>query len=453
MFRLMRYFSVACLLSIMVTALGLGLLYRQAAMDGILELGRTNSVAIAQTALNAMRDDLLDYLNSVHHLGARVSTPPPLPERLQHEISQLLDHNIGLVRLCFYNRQGLVVFSTKAEQIGADQRDNVGFVAAMNGNISTDFVYRDTFNRYERVTEDDNLIHTYLPVGQSRTSAPEGVFEIYTDMNPLVKVIERTEIIVMGGGFVILLCLYGVLLLVVGRAKSIIDAQHETILERTRTLELLSAQMLRNQEREKQKLATELHEGVAQTLSAIKISVENASKPAPDSPPGASSQSLAAVVPAIQDAIHEVRSISTGLRPPSLDDFGIVATLSWLCREFESVYPDMRIEAQFEAREEEIPHPLKITIYRITQAGLTRIAKVGGAARVKLGLMLRDGYVTLMIDNQAREPALQQDGVASGAQTESELATMEERTVLSGGRFSTSGNEWGGISLQASWMP
>src|SRR5690606_21052152 len=113
--------------------------------------------------------------------------------------------------------------------------------------------------------EEDNLMQTYIPVRASATEPVQGVFEIYTDVNDLVHQIERTEFIIMAGAMLILSGLYAVLLLVVRRARNVIDTQNHTIRERTQTLEILSARMLKSEESNKQKIAMELHEGLAQT--------------------------------------------------------------------------------------------------------------------------------------------------------------------------------------------
>jgi len=47
----------------------------------------------------------------------------------------------------------------------------------------------------------------------------------------------------------------------------------------------------------------------------------------------ASVDSLEAIVPLAQEAIEEVRRIAMDLRPSTLDDMGILATISWFCRE------------------------------------------------------------------------------------------------------------------------
>ncbi len=53
------------------------------------------------------------------------------------------------------------------------------------------------------------------------------------------------------------------------------------------------------------------------------------------------------------------------LRPGILDDLGIIATISWICREFEKIYSAIQVKKEIGVEEEETPEPLKIVIFRI----------------------------------------------------------------------------------------
>lgn len=50
-------------------------------------------------------------------------------------------------------------------------------------------------------------------------------------------------------------------------------------------------------------------------------------------------QQFESVIPKLQSAIEEIRRISMDLRPSLLDDIGVVATLSWFCREAKQASP------------------------------------------------------------------------------------------------------------------
>jgi signal transduction histidine kinase len=277
------------------------------------------------------------------------------------------------------------------------------------------------------------------------------VFEIYTDVNGLVRQNERTEFIIVAGTLLILTALYAVLLLVVRRAHNIIKSQHQTIRERTETLEILSARMLKSEESNKKKIAIELHEGLAQTLSAVKLNLEtNRQKINGDDTIG---QSMTAIIPVLQSAIEDVRTIATELRPSSIDDLGLLPTINSLCRNFQRQHPEIRVRQGISVQENDIPAPLKVILYRIIVLALDDIALNTDSDQILIALR-RDGEtLTLLVDDT---PSASPDMAATtlievDPNPESRFAKMLELTTLSGGSFAAARPAAGRMMLRAAW--
>jgi len=449
-FKLLRFYSIASLAAVLVTAVLLAWLYRQVAISGIVQLAERTNMTLANAAMNPIKPVLFEFLDTAADFGRGSATPPPLPPELINSIKALMQDRT-VVRVKIFNRHGVVVFSTKPSQIGDDQNPNEGFNIAINGGVGSSLIYRDTFNAFDRATEEDNLMQTYLPVRASPAEPIHGVFELYTDVNRLVHQTERTEFIVVTGSVLILSLLYGTLILIVRRANKTIELQQRTISERTETLELLSAQMLKSEEANKQKLALELHEGLAQTLAALKLKAENGKQDHADDATAGSAQSI---IPALQEAIQEVRTLATDLRPSSLDDLGLLPTINWLCRELEQRHPDIRIERHIALQEQDIPKPLKAILYRVIVSVLNDLAQHTRSGSVHLGLWLDGDTLTLLIDDTAAE-ALDTTAVPMAKidpRLRAGFARMEELTTLSGGTFSASAHSGGGTALRASWQ-
>lgn len=448
MFRLLRYYSVASLIAVLATAVMLTWFYRQVAIEGIVQLAERSNLTLARAAMNPIKPALLEFLDTTAGHPKRAALPL-LPLDLQASIKTLMQDR-AVVRIKIYNRQGVVVFSTKRAQIGNIQLNNQGFITAMNGGVGHALIYRDSFNSFDGTTEEDNLLQTYIPVRASPAEPIQGVFELYTDVNNLVHQTERTEFFIMAGAILILSALYAVLVLIVRRANKIIELQQRTIRERTETLEVLSAQMLKSEESHKKRIAFELHEGLAQTLSAIKLQVESGwHRRAGDAAAG----TMDTIIPVLQDAIREVRSIATDLRPSSLDDLGLLPTLNWLCREFEDQHPGIHVEQQISLQERDIPSPLKVILYRIIVSALDDLAAQASTGRIHLALWQDDDSLILLLDDTAAEaldrtitPLRKID-----PQSRAGFARMEELTTLSGGVFTASYRSGGGTTLRAAW--
>jgi len=102
----------------------------------------------------------------------------------------------------------------------------------------------------------------------------------------------------------------------------------------------LSAKLICAQEKERQRLAMELHDGIGQALSAINFSLEEIMKKSEQASGPKILPSLRQVLPMIKNTIEEVRRMSRDLRPSMLDDLGILNTITWFCRNFGQVYKE-----------------------------------------------------------------------------------------------------------------
>ena len=113
-------------------------------------------------------------------------------------------------------------------------------------------------------------------------------------------------------------------------------------------LRRLSAQHLTIQESERRRIAVDLHDGLGQTLSLVKLSVEEAARSARDGVAGKVAATLERLGPTVKSALAELRRMSMNLRPATLDDLGILATLAWYFREFETACPNIRARARYQ---------------------------------------------------------------------------------------------------------
>ncbi len=163
-------------------------------------------------------------------------------------------------------------------------------------------------------------------------------------------------------------------------------------------LRVLASQILTAQENERKRIALEIHDVLGSSLSAIKFKAEEALSCLPgegtvDEP----IQPLKALIPLIRDTIDEARRIQNDLRPPLLDDLGILPTLAWFCRRFKTIYANIEIEQAFNISEEEMPDHLTIVFFRVAQEAMNNIGKHANADSVYLGLKKADGVIELCI--------------------------------------------------------
>jgi len=162
-------------------------------------------------------------------------------------------------------------------------------------------------------------------------------------------------------------------------------------------------------------------------------------------------KSLEAVIPLTQKTIGEVRRIVKDLRPSILDDLGILATITWFCREFQNVYAGIRIKREIYIQENDIPSPLKTVIYRILQEALNNVAKHSRADLIQLTLEKSDSRIELKIQDNGVGFDLAKTLSLRPSQRGFGLASMRERAGLSGAAFDIVSTVGKGTVIRVEW--
>ena len=216
-------------------------------------------------------------------------------------------------------------------------------------------------------------------------------------------------------------------------------------------LRLLSSQLLTAQETERGRIARELHDGIGQSLSAIKFRVEDALGQLAKGSTESTVSTLDNLIPLIQGTVEEVRRITMDLRPSTLDDLGILSTIAWLCREFQATYSTLEIKREISAKENEIPNALKIVIYRVLQEALNNVAKHSGADKVTISLRKKDNTIQLIIEDNGCGFDVEEALSVESSERGFGLGSMKERTELSGGTFIINSAKGSGTFVLASW--
>ncbi len=215
-------------------------------------------------------------------------------------------------------------------------------------------------------------------------------------------------------------------------------------------LRSLYSQLLKAQEEERRRIAKEVHDSIGSPLAAIKMGLENAIMVSEKGKVGL--ESLRALAELAQHSMRECRRIMTDLRPPVLDDYGIVATIKWLCDRFQIINPQIRIERRIDISEEDIPEPLRIVLFRIVQEALNNAARHSGAKIISV-LLLKGKEIQLCVHDDGC--GFDMDSVLSRKAHEGGfgISNMKERTELSGGSFQLETDPEKGTTIYARWTP
>jgi PAS domain S-box-containing protein len=212
----------------------------------------------------------------------------------------------------------------------------------------------------------------------------------------------------------------------------------------------VSSRLMSAQEDERKRIAGELHDTIGSTLNGIKYKVEIALQQLGKTADVAK-ESLSTTIPVIQEGIDECRRMQQDLRPSMLDDLGLLPTLSWFCRRYETIYTGIKVELEQTLEETYIPDALKIVIFRVTQEGMNNIAKHSKADLVHLSLRKMDGRIELVLKDNGQGFDLKKVLGSESTKRGLGLTSMRERTELSGGSFNIESSKGKGTIVRASW--
>ncbi len=447
-FNLLRHYATTSLVSVVVAAALLVALYRQLEIQENVELAQKSDVAAADTLFDSVRPQLGQYLADVARTDRAYRSDARIPAELASELAGMV-RPPSVAAIEIYDDAGVIVYSTRSGRTGAVAAGNPGFASARRGEAVSEVPSRNWLDQFKWAADEEDVGRTYLPVRRSGREPVLGVIALETDYGPLRAGNEHEVRTVIAGVAAILLLLYAVLFFTVLRAHRIITTQQATIRERTETLEAVSAMLLNQSEIEKKKLANELQEDLAQTLSAIRMRIEEGLDPASATEPQA--QPLARIVSALRGVVEELHHTAMALRPSSLDELGLLPTLHWYCRDFERTHPGVMVERKLLLREEEVPAHLKIEIYRVVETILKDIAEHAQSGRIELALAFIGDTLALSIDAAPAALDVGAPEADAAARARLDFVIAKERTKLSGGRFSVARARRGALTLRADW--
>jgi two-component system sensor histidine kinase UhpB len=155
-------------------------------------------------------------------------------------------------------------------------------------------------------------------------------------------------------------------------------------------------QVLAAQERERIRIARELHDEVGQTLTAIALRAERAA-----AEPASQREALADITQTALSSLEDVRRIGRELRPEALDDLGLVNALIALCARIDR-QQGVHVRRDLDWRLPELSGEVELVIYRVAQEALTNVLRHAAATEVFVGLKAGDTELVLTVSDNGR---------------------------------------------------
>jgi signal transduction histidine kinase len=216
-------------------------------------------------------------------------------------------------------------------------------------------------------------------------------------------------------------------------------------------LRLLSAALMTMQEMERKRIATELHDSIGQSLSALGFGVGVALDAARGGDTRLACDMLEKLAPQVKETIAEVRRIAMDLCPATLDDLGIVGTLSWFFREFRAIHPGLSLLTEVDLDERDVATALRTAVFRVVQEAMNNVVKHARATEIHIRLWRGESDILLEVaDNGRGFDALEKSRPEMSAPSMG-LKGMRDRVEFSGGRFRLESEPGKGTKISASW--
>jgi signal transduction histidine kinase len=223
-----------------------------------------------------------------------------------------------------------------------------------------------------------------------------------------------------------------------------VQERTEELAKSHQRLQQLAAQLILAQERERRRVASELHDSLLSELAAMKYIFE-AKLMLLKRGQLLDTNEFDKVTDIMQKVMKDARGIMNNLRPSILDDMGLIPTIGWLIQEYQKTYGYIQICKQVEVLEKDIPELLKVVIFRLLQEALNNFARHGRGNLVELSLLKSGDTLHLRIqDNgQGFDMGKVQKGLG--------LESMQERVEISGGSYHMESAVGKGTTISASW--
>lgn len=224
-----------------------------------------------------------------------------------------------------------------------------------------------------------------------------------------------------------------------------LKAANLALVEGQKNLELLSQRLFDAQEAERRIVARELHDGVTQSLAALKMNLIIISDELLATPREETNARLTDSIGLAAEVIDLVRSVMTNLRPSGIDDYGLESALGSLIEQFHSRH---HLNVQFENNHLAIPRlepNLELALLRIAQEALFNIAKHANTKEATLTLRQEEDTIYMAIEDKGAGIKSLESARRSGSHG---MTIMRERAEAFGGDFNVSSVHGQGTKIE-----
>jgi PAS domain S-box-containing protein len=195
---------------------------------------------------------------------------------------------------------------------------------------------------------------------------------------------------------------------------------------------------------EKRRFSKKLYDDIGQRLSVLKLDLDWLENSLPDTGADLPAR-LAQMQGLLDNVITMTKSMASALRPPLLDDFGLLPAVEWMAENFQKK-ASVFCTVESSGMGTKLDDPVESAVFRVVQEGLSNIERHSHARTARIILMRTDNQLDVMIQDDGI-------GMASGSESKAGcygLIAMQERIFVLGGTISIENVNPQGLAIHAS---
>ena len=204
----------------------------------------------------------------------------------------------------------------------------------------------------------------------------------------------------------------------------------------------LSGLLINSQEKERSRLAAELHDDFSQRLALLALGLENAEEALPDSPRSAKQQ-LHELLNSASEIGADIHTVSHRLHSATLENLGLVSGIDALCKEFNDRH-GIEIDFSSENIPKGVHSDVALCLFRIVQEALQNLKKHSGAVKAEVRLRRTGNRILVSIRDEGKGFDVRGNGEPGLG-----IRSMRERARLAGGHLKIYSEPGKGTRIEA----
>ena len=227
------------------------------------------------------------------------------------------------------------------------------------------------------------------------------------------------------------------------------EKRQRQLLEQSRRLQKqardLSRRLLRVQEDERKRISRELHDEIAQILVGIHVGLENLARDL-SVDPRALRRKITRTQRLVEKSVNRVQQFARELRPTSLDDLGLIASLHSCLKDFAK-RTGIRVQFTAFSGVEQLSNARRIALYRVAHSAVTNVSLHARARSVKLSLRQVSNSVCMKISDDGEGFDVERM-LRAKRNAHLGLLGMRERIEMVGGKLSVESSPGQGTTIR-----